>query len=90
MIAAWKRQAKESLPDAVECGSFVRPCRGERVSGDAGVVSHRGGLSLVAIVDALGDALDGDSQAVANQQDLVDVHRGILGRLVVDLAARYY
>jgi anti-sigma regulatory factor (Ser/Thr protein kinase) len=48
------RRAKESLPDAVECGSFVRPCRGERVSGDAGVVSHRGGLSLVAIVDALG------------------------------------
>jgi anti-sigma regulatory factor (Ser/Thr protein kinase) len=49
-----RARSEGSPPGGIECASFVRPCRGERVSGDAVVVSHRGGVALVAIIDALG------------------------------------
>ena len=48
----------------LECASYVRPCRGERVSGDAGVIAHRGGLTLVAIIDALGHGPQAHEDAV--------------------------
>ena len=38
----------------VDCGFFVRPCRGERVSGDTAVVEQRDHLILLAIIDGLG------------------------------------
>ena len=38
----------------VDCGFFVRPCRGERLSGDAVVIERRSGLVFIGIVDALG------------------------------------
>lgn len=38
----------------VDIAFFVRPCRGERVSGDLGVIERRGSYLLLAIVDALG------------------------------------
>jgi anti-sigma regulatory factor (Ser/Thr protein kinase) len=39
---------------SVDCAFFVRPCRGERVSGDLGVVERRGAHIFIAIIDALG------------------------------------
>ena len=38
----------------LECAYFVRPFRGERVSGDLAVVEEREGQVLLAVVDALG------------------------------------
>jgi negative regulator of sigma-B (phosphoserine phosphatase) len=38
----------------IDCASFVRPCVGERVSGDAALVERRDGTLFVALVDALG------------------------------------
>jgi len=38
----------------VEHASVVRPCRGERVSGDAAFVAERDGSIFFAIIDALG------------------------------------
>lgn len=38
----------------VDCAQFVRPCRGERVSGDAVVIERRPGLVFIALIDALG------------------------------------
>ncbi len=38
----------------LEIASFVRPCRGERVSGDTAVIEQRGGMLFLAVIDALG------------------------------------
>lgn len=38
----------------VDCGFFVRPCRGERLSGDAVLIERRGERVFIGIVDALG------------------------------------
>lgn len=50
--------ASEDEPEggarSVDCDFVVRPCRGERVSGDAVVVESRDGYILAAIIDALG------------------------------------
>ncbi len=42
----------------------VRPCRGEFVSGDAGVLDQREGLVLLAIVDALGHGREANKVAL--------------------------
>lgn len=44
----------DGVASAVDCAYFVRPCRGERVSGDLVVVEERGDYIFVAIIDALG------------------------------------
>ena len=41
------------LPD-YDCAACVRPCPGERVSGDLALVERRGDLTLLALIDALG------------------------------------
>lgn len=38
----------------VDCAFFIRPCRGERVSGDAAVIEQREGFIFAALIDALG------------------------------------
>ena len=38
----------------LQVASFVRPCLGERVSGDTVVIEHRDDILFLAIVDALG------------------------------------
>jgi anti-sigma regulatory factor (Ser/Thr protein kinase) len=46
---------EEAIPRShVDCAFFVRPCRGERVSGDIVVVEQRDGDVFIAVVDALG------------------------------------
>ena len=42
------------VESTVDCAYFVRPCRGERVSGDIVVVEERGSHVFVAVIDALG------------------------------------
>jgi anti-sigma regulatory factor (Ser/Thr protein kinase) len=44
----------EGVEATVDCAYFVRPCRGERVSGDIVVVEERGDHVFLAIIDALG------------------------------------
>jgi anti-sigma regulatory factor (Ser/Thr protein kinase) len=39
---------------SIDCDYYIRPCRGERVSGDIALVERREGYLLAAIVDALG------------------------------------
>jgi anti-sigma regulatory factor (Ser/Thr protein kinase) len=48
------QEETERSERSVDCDFFVRPCRGERVSGDAVVVERRDGYILAAIIDALG------------------------------------
>ena len=43
---------------------FVRPCRGERVSGDAAVIEVRGETMLLVIIDALGHGREAHEVAV--------------------------
>lgn len=38
----------------IDCAFFIRPCRGERVSGDAAVIEEREGFVFAALIDALG------------------------------------
>ena len=47
-------EGSEPSERSVQCDFFVRPCRGERVSGDTAVVERRDGYILAAIIDALG------------------------------------
>ena len=42
------------MKSAVDCAFFIRPCRGERVSGDLIVVEERGDHVFLALIDALG------------------------------------
>ena len=51
----------------IDVASFVRPCLGERVSGDAVVLEHRNENLFMAIVDALGHGPQ--ANAVANQAE---------------------
>ena len=51
----------------IEVASFARPCLGERVSGDAAVIEHRGDIIFLAMVDALGHGPQ--ANAVANQAE---------------------
>ncbi len=46
-----KRQLKSG---DLEIASIVRPCRGERVSGDTAVIEQRDGILFLAVIDALG------------------------------------
>ena len=41
-------------PAGIDCAFFIRPCRGERVSGDAVVIEEREGFVFAALIDALG------------------------------------
>jgi anti-sigma regulatory factor (Ser/Thr protein kinase) len=42
----------------IDCAFFIRPCRGERLSGDVALVERRGDTLFVAIIDALGHGPD--------------------------------
>ena len=44
----------DGVESTVDCAYFVRPCRGERVSGDIVVVEERGDHVFLAVIDALG------------------------------------
>jgi anti-sigma regulatory factor (Ser/Thr protein kinase)/serine/threonine protein phosphatase PrpC len=48
--------ASKSAPaeSTVDCAYFIRPCRGERVSGDMVVAEQRDDLVFLAVIDALG------------------------------------
>ena len=51
----------------LEIASFVRPCLGERVSGDTVVIEQTDGLLFLGVVDALGHGPQ--ANAVANQAE---------------------
>ena len=46
-----------------DCGWFVRPCRGERVSGDAAIVIKDGRGVFIGLIDALGHGRDANQVA---------------------------
>lgn len=45
---------KTDQPREIDCGWFLRPCFGERVSGDAVVAENRNGVFFFAMIDVLG------------------------------------
>jgi anti-sigma regulatory factor (Ser/Thr protein kinase) len=49
---------RERDEDSIDCAFFVRPCRGERLSGDVALVERRGDTLFIAIIDALGHGPD--------------------------------
>ncbi len=51
----------------IQVASCVRPCLGERVSGDTAVIEHRDDMIFLAIVDALGHGPQ--AHAVANRAE---------------------
>jgi len=48
----------------LDCAYYVRPCRGEFVSGDAVVLDQREGLVLLGIIDALGHGSEANKVAL--------------------------
>ncbi len=52
----------------VQVASVVRPCLGERVSGDTVVIEHRDDILFLAVVDALGHGPQ--ANAVANRAEI--------------------
>lgn len=65
------RQLKES-PN-LEAFAYIRPCMGERVSGDTAVIASRDdGQGMCAVIDALGHGLEAHQVAVAAERYLTD------------------
>lgn len=64
------RQLKES-PD-LEAFAYIRPCLGERVSGDTAVIVSRDGHGMCAVIDALGHGSEAHQVAVAAERYLID------------------
>ena len=60
---------KSPLQD-YECAAFVRPCPGERVSGDLALVERRDHLTLLALIDALGHGPDAYDVAIRAERIL--------------------
>jgi anti-sigma regulatory factor (Ser/Thr protein kinase) len=56
--------------EGLECGYFIRPCRGERVSGDIVIVDCRSGVIFLAIVDALGHGQSAHAIALVAAREL--------------------
>ncbi len=52
----------------IQVASVVRPCLGERVSGDTVVIEHRDDILFLAVVDALGHGPQ--ANAVANRAEI--------------------
>ncbi len=62
-----KTKQKLNIGD-LQVASFVRPCLGERVSGDTVVIEHGDDILFLAVVDALGHGPQ--ANAVANQAEV--------------------
>jgi anti-sigma regulatory factor (Ser/Thr protein kinase) len=80
LMQAVSRQARQSTTNPIsekllkitldndlkglDCAYYVRPCRGEFVSGDAVVLDQRVGLVLLGIIDALGHGSEANKVAL--------------------------
>lgn len=58
-------------PD-LEAFAYIRPCIGERVSGDTAVIASRDGHGMCAVIDALGHGPAAHQVAVAAERYLID------------------
>jgi anti-sigma regulatory factor (Ser/Thr protein kinase) len=56
----------------VECAYFIRPCLGERVSGDGVLLDRRGDLVFIALLDALGHGQGAHEIAATARRHLRD------------------
>ena len=56
----------------VECAYFVRPCLGERVSGDGVLLDRRGDVVFIALLDALGHGQGAHEIAATARRHLRD------------------
>ena len=62
----------------VECAYFIRPCLGERVSGDGVLLDRRGTLVFIALLDALGHGQDAHEVAATARRHLRGAWSGAL------------
>jgi anti-sigma regulatory factor (Ser/Thr protein kinase)/serine/threonine protein phosphatase PrpC len=67
-----RRQRDTTQQDPrIDSACFLRPCRGERISGDAVVTDIRSNLMLMAIVDGLGHGVEANRAAIQFKQALL-------------------
>ncbi len=69
----------------VECAANLRPCRGERASGDIAVVIERQGYLLLAVVDALGHGYEASRVAYSAGRLLTALDQADPAEIVVAL-----
>jgi anti-sigma regulatory factor (Ser/Thr protein kinase) len=78
-----QRTAAADVP--IDYGSFIRPCRGERVSGDITVFRETDTQLFVAVVDALGHGPSAHAIATQAARFLEDSWSSDLGRTMREL-----
>jgi anti-sigma regulatory factor (Ser/Thr protein kinase) len=66
----WGGVLKQAESNEIECAYFIRPCLGERVSGDAVIVDRRGDTVFLALIDGLGHGPNANQIAMSAQQYL--------------------
>ncbi len=66
----WGGVLRQDEPAEVECAYFIRPCIGERLSGDAVVAERRGDTVFLGLIDGLGHGPNAHQIALSAQQFL--------------------
>jgi anti-sigma regulatory factor (Ser/Thr protein kinase)/serine/threonine protein phosphatase PrpC len=66
----WGGVLRQAESEEVDCAYFIRPCLGERLSGDAVIVDRRDNTVFLALIDGLGHGPNANQIAMSAQQYL--------------------